>query len=115
MTDIVLVLSTVASAQEGETIASALVGERLAACVSVLPPMTSIYRWQDAVERASECQVVVKTTRARLESVMSRLRQLHSYDVPELLVVPVADGGAAYLEWIRRETSPSASDAARSR
>ena len=107
MTDVVLLLSTVASSEEGETIASALVNERLAACVSVFPPMTSVYRWQGAVERASECQVVVKTTRARLDAVIARVRALHSYEMPELLVLPVDGGGEAYLDWLRRETSAS--------
>jgi periplasmic divalent cation tolerance protein len=100
MVDAVVVLTTVPSADKGEEIARTLVEERLAACVNVLPGMTSIYRWRDAVEREPECQVVIKTTRARVPALQTRLAALHPYELPEFIVLSVADGGAAYVRWI---------------
>ena len=108
MTDIVLMLTTVPSAERGDAVARALVGERLAACVNVLPSMTSFYRWQGAVERNSECQILIKTTRDRVPAVDARIRELHSYELPELLVIAVEAGGEAYLDWVRVATRPPA-------
>lgn len=96
----VIVMSTWPADEDPGPAASALVEERLAACVNVLPPMDSVYRWKGTVERARERQLVVKTTRARLDPMLARLRQLHPYEVPETLVVPVAGGGADYLAWL---------------
>jgi periplasmic divalent cation tolerance protein len=104
MTDIVLILTTVPEGDQGEAIARALVEERLAACVNVLAPMMSIYRWRGAVERESERQMVIKTTRERLAAIEARVKELHSYELPEFIVLPVADGGVKYLEWVRAET-----------
>ena len=104
-TSVVIVLTTVPSADAGATIASALVEERLAACVSQLPPMTSTYRWRGAVTCDVEQQLVIKTTTDRLPAVRERLLALHPYDVPECLVVPVIDGSPAYLDWVRQETA----------
>ncbi len=101
MTDVVLILTTAPSSAAGETIALALVEAHLAACVTLLPSVISIYRWQSVVEKAAECQVVIKTTRVRISAVAERLRALHSYEVPEFLVLPVEDGGADYLAWLR--------------
>ena len=106
MTDIVLVLTTVPVGDRGDAVARTLVDERLAACVNVLPPMTSFYRWQGGVERDAERQVIIKTTRDRLVALQQRVIELHSYDVPEFLVLPVSDGSTAYLDWIRKETLP---------
>jgi periplasmic divalent cation tolerance protein len=104
MTDIVLILTTVPARDQGEAIARALVEETLAACVNILPPMTSIYRWRGAVERESECQIVIKTTRGRIAAIQARVKALHSYDLPEFIVLPVVDGSEGYLEWVRAET-----------
>jgi periplasmic divalent cation tolerance protein len=103
MAQIVLILTTVPDPGAGDTIARALVDERLAACVTVLPAMTSVYRWQGAVERATEHQIVIKTTRSRAVAVQARMRELHSYDLPEFLVLDVADGSPEYLAWISGE------------
>ena len=105
MSDIVLVLTTVPAGDRGEMIARTLVDERLAACVNVLGPMTSFYRWKGAVERDEERQVVIKTTNARVPAVRARLAELHTYELPEFVVVAVADGSAAYLDWVRREAA----------
>jgi periplasmic divalent cation tolerance protein len=105
VTDVVLVLTTVPVGDRGEAIASALVDERLAACVNMLAPMTSFYRWHGAVERDVECQLIIKTTRDRVAAIQARLVELHFYDLPEFVVLPVTDGGTAYLNWVRNETS----------
>lgn len=96
----VIVLTTFPASADPLPLARTLVEERLAACVNVLPPMQSIYRWEGAVEQAAEHQLVIKTTTGRVEAVKRRLADLHPYDVPELLVLAVADGGDAYLKWI---------------
>ena len=97
----VVVLSTLPVDGEPVRIARTLVEERLAACVNILPAMTSIYRWSDGIEEDPEHQVVMKTTRERLPALWGRLRDLHPYDVPEFIVLPIVDGSDVYLKWIR--------------
>jgi len=104
-TEIILVLTTVPGNLDVDELVRPLVEGRLAACVNVLPPMRSIYRWEGVVETADERQVLIKTTRRRLADVQSSLSARHPYDVPEFLVLPIADGGGAYLEWVRAETA----------
>jgi periplasmic divalent cation tolerance protein len=105
MTDVVLILTTVPEASQAERLAKTLVEEQLAACVNVLPPMISFYRWEGAVEREVEHQVIIKTTRARVPEVQTRVIELHSYELPEFVVVPVVDASMAYLEWVSKETA----------
>ena len=81
--------------------AARAVKERLAACAQVSGPLTSTYRWQGQVERASEWYCHLKTTLDRLPALESRLRELHPYEVPEIIAVPIVQGNADYLEWIR--------------
>jgi periplasmic divalent cation tolerance protein len=104
MVDVVIVLSTVAADEGAEALARTLVDERLAACVNVHAPMTSIYRWKGEVETAAERQLVIKTTRDRLPALEARLRALHPYDLPEFLVIPADSGSAAYLAWVEQTT-----------
>jgi periplasmic divalent cation tolerance protein len=106
MSEVVVVLSTVPDNETGETIARTLVDERLAACVNLLPPMTSIYRWTGAVERDTERQLLIKTTRDRVPAIETRLRQLHSYDLPELIVIDATGGSAEYLAWVASSVNP---------
>ena len=106
MTDVILVLTTVPVGDAGESIARTLVEERLAACVNLQPAMTSHYVWNGTVERGEERQLVAKTTRARLPALRERLEQLHSYELPELIVIEVGDGSAAYLEWVEASVRP---------
>jgi periplasmic divalent cation tolerance protein len=101
---VVLVLTTVDSMELGERIAAALVDERLAACVSVSSAVHSWYRWAGAVERATEHQLVIKTTQPQVGALQKRLAELHSYELPEFLVVPIAAGSPAYLDWVRSST-----------
>ena len=103
-TQFVIVLTTLPIEGDVETLASQLVEERLAACVNILPPMRSVYRWRNAVERADEWQLVIKTTRARVSALESRLRTLHPYDVPEFVVLPIDSGSADYLSWLSDST-----------
>jgi periplasmic divalent cation tolerance protein len=100
MTDVVIVLSTVPDEQTGERLARALVDERLAACVNLHGPMVSVYRWKGQVEREAERQLVIKTTRDRVPALEARLKALHSYEIPEFLVLSVEDGSRAYLDWV---------------
>lgn len=86
-------------------IARALVDERLAACVSVLPGMHSVYRWQGRIEDAREVLILVKTMDARLDTLRERILALHPYELPEVIAVEVAAGLPAYLDWIAGETS----------
>ncbi|MGQ0569555.1 MAG: divalent-cation tolerance protein CutA [Armatimonadota bacterium] len=94
------VLVTASSADEALCIARALVDERLAACVNVVPGLQSIYRWQGQVEQADEVLLVVKTVRHLLQAVVERVLTLHSYTVPEVIALPVQGGSAAYLAWV---------------
>jgi len=100
MTDKIVVLSTCAGAEEAERIARGLVEARVAACVTALPNARSIYRWQGAVESAPECLLVIKSSRERFEALRAELERLHSYQVPEVLALPVVEGAANYLNWL---------------
>ena len=102
--DFVIVLTTFPADKDPEPLAKALVDEKLAACVNVLPVMRSIYSWKGATEEADERQLVIKTIRSRVHEIETRLRALHPYDVPEFLVLPVLDGSHDYLSWLTANT-----------
>jgi len=87
--------------RQARAIARALVEEKLAACVNVLPGATSVYRWEGRVEEAKEVLLLIKSTAARAKALEARVKALHSYELPEVLSVPVAGGSAAYLRWLR--------------
>ncbi len=91
-------------AASADRIAQALVAERLAACVNILPGMRSVYRWEGAVEQADELLLLIKTSAARVDAMTLRITQLHPYELPELIAVEVAAGLPAYLAWIAAET-----------
>ena len=103
----VVVLTTWPADRDPDALARALVGERLAACVNVLGSMRSTYRWQGAVEQADERQLVIKTTTSRVAALEARLREMHPYEVPELLVLPVTGGSEDYLRWVRESAQVS--------
>jgi periplasmic divalent cation tolerance protein len=96
----VIVLTTIPSDADGAAFGQSLVEERLAACVNVLPVMESVYRWEGRVEHETERQVVIKTSRERVVALWDRVRELHPYEVPEFVVVPIIDGNDAYLRWM---------------
>ena len=100
MDDCALVLTTFPVDSDADGFARTLVTERLAACVSVLPPMQSTYRWKGTVETADERQVLIKTRVANVAALEQRVRELHPYEVPEFLVLTIAAGSAAYLSWL---------------
>ena len=106
MTDGLVVLVTVPSREAGEAMAEALVGERLAACVNLCGPVRSIYRWKEEICRDDEHLMVIKTTRARYAALESRVRALHTYEVAEVIALPIEQGAPAYLAWLRGETGP---------
>ncbi len=101
-----LVLTNCPDAAVAERIARTLVEQRLAACVNQLAPAQSIYRWQDAVEHATEIPLLIKTTSSRYPEVEQMLRSLHPYTVPEIIAVPIVRGLPAYLRWLADETQP---------
>jgi periplasmic divalent cation tolerance protein len=103
MTDKIVVLSTCASGKEANRIASDLVEKRLAACVNLVSGVRSVYRWKNKIEKSEEVLLVIKTSRALFESVRSQIEKLHSYEVPEVIALPVVDGAEQYLEWFDRE------------
>src|SRR5580658_2168369 len=102
MTDKIVVLSTCASPEEAERIARALVEKRLAACVNVLPAVRSIYRWKDAIEDQQETLLVIKSSRGLFDALRAQIEKMHSYEVPEIIALPMVDGAEAYLEWMGR-------------
>jgi periplasmic divalent cation tolerance protein len=103
---VAIVLTTIGAEADAVALARTLVDEQLAACVNVLPVMTSVYRWKGAVEQDREQQLVVKTTRAALAQLEARLRTLHPYELPEFLVIDAAVASAAYGVWVAESVVP---------
>jgi periplasmic divalent cation tolerance protein len=103
MTDKIVVLSTCGSAEEAERIARSLVEKRLAACVSLIPGVRSIYRWKGAIEDSQEVLLVIKSSRALLNELRMEIEKMHTNEVPEVIAMQIVDGAEAYLEWLDRE------------
>jgi periplasmic divalent cation tolerance protein len=101
-----LILTTAGSREEAERIARALVDEQLAACVSIIPGLTSVYRWQGKVEAAPELLLLIKTTAANLTRLEEAIRRLHSYEVPEFIVLAPESASKPYLEWLLESAAP---------
>ncbi len=108
MTECIAVWVSVGSVREGERIGRALVDERLAACVNIVGPVRSIYRWRGAVQDEAELLLIIKTRTAVFQALQERIKSLHSYATPEIVAVPLTAGSAAYLEWVRAETEVNA-------
>lgn len=104
---VLICLTTCPDADSAGRIATALVDERLAACVNVVPGLRSTYRWQGEVTRGDELLLIIKTSRDRFDALRERLPMLHPHELPELVAVEAADGLAAYLDWVRAETRPA--------
>lgn len=104
--DVVMVLSNAPDMMLAKRIAHVLVEEHFAACVNLGDAGLSMYMWQGKLEGAEEIPIVMKTTGERAPALMERLRQLHPYEVPELLVLPVAGGSRDYIEWVREQVRP---------
>lgn len=100
MTDKIVILSTCSTEEEAERLARILLDAQLAACVSVIPQIRSFYHWKGAIESAGECLLLIKSSRELFDSVRARLEAAHSYEVPELLALPVIEGAANYMNWL---------------
>ena len=107
MDNTILIYNTVPNEETAQKIAEELVGRQLAACVSMVPGLRSVYRWQGKVEQATEVCLMIKTTVERLEALQAELLSLHPYTVPEIIAVPITGGLPAYLQWIVDETASS--------
>ena len=105
MQEFIVVLVTVGSAAEGERLARSLVEERLAACVNRIPGIQSVYRWEGKLEQSEEELLIVKTGKELFTALEKRVRELHSYSVPEIIALPLIDGNAAYLRWLEEQVS----------
>lgn len=100
MADEKLLITTAGSKEEASRIAKTLVEEKTAACVNIVGPIESVYRWQGKIESAPEFLLLIKTTAARSAAAMTRIRELHSYDLPEAIEIGIEGGSAEYLNWI---------------
>ncbi len=105
MTGKKLVLTTSGSQEEARKIARALVERRLAACVNLVGPMESVYRWKGKVETAGEWLLIIKTSAEAIERVRKTIKELHSYELPECIELPIEGGSAEYLQWIGESVS----------
>jgi periplasmic divalent cation tolerance protein len=106
MAEYLQVLTTAGSEEEAEQISAALIERHLAACVQVLGPISSRYRWQGEIETAREWMCVAKTEATRYPEVEATIRELHSYDEPEVIATPIVAGSRGYLAWIGESLSP---------
>lgn len=105
MTEVRVVLVTVPDEESGLALARSLVGERLAACVNLVPGLRSIYRWQGGIEETGELLLLLKTRAELVDDLTRRVAELHPYDLPEVLALGVSGGLSAYLDWVGAETS----------
>lgn len=103
MTDFVMLSTTAENVVEASKIANHLVEQRLAACVQIVPHVRSVYRWKDRIEQSEEWLCLVKTRRSLVAAVEAAVLELHSYDCPEVIVVPIESGSDAYLQWLDAE------------
>ena len=104
--DVVIVYCTMPVGDVPANIARAVVGERLAACVNLLPGVESIYHWEGQVQQDTECLAIIKTTADRFDALRARIFELHPYECPEVIAVPVTQGDARYLGWVADNTRP---------
>jgi len=103
MTDKIVVLSTCETEEEAVRVARHLVEKKLAACVNILPQARSVYRWKGKIEEASEFVLIVKSRRDLFDALRAEIVELHSYELPEVIALPLVDGSAEYLAWLDRE------------
>jgi periplasmic divalent cation tolerance protein len=103
-TECIVVLVTVSSREEGERIATAVVSEELAACVNIIGPIESIYRWNNRVQHDQELLLIIKTRAALAGELEARVRAVHSYQTPEVIALPITSGSRKYLDWLESAT-----------
>jgi periplasmic divalent cation tolerance protein len=102
-----VILVTVSSLEESKKIAHALIESKLAACVNIIPKIISIYSWQEKINEDEEYLLLIKSRKELFKSIKKTVRDLHSYEVPEIIMLPIKNGLKDYLEWIRKETKGS--------
>ena len=100
MTDALIIFCTCSSQAEASQLAHSVVADGVAACVNIVPAIESVYRWQGKIETSQEVLLFIKTTRSLFPALRELIVKLHSYDTPEVIAVPVADGSAKYLAWL---------------
>ena len=105
MAEIELIYVTVSNIEEAEKIAMTVVSERLAACANILGPIQSVYHWQGKLEQATEVALLLKTQQSVLDALVARIRELHSYECPAIVAIPVLGGNPEFLAWVASETS----------
>lgn len=110
--DVLLVITNLPDRASAERLAGLLVDGSFAACVNILAPCRSVYRWQGAVQNDEEHPLLIKTTQARYAALESAIRQAHPYDLPEIIALPVTSGLPAYLDWVAQETALEAGNQA---
>ena len=103
MTDKIVVFTTCESEDEASRLARHLVDQKLAACVNILPQMRSIYRWEEKIEDAPEFLMLIKSRRDLFDSLKAEIAKIHSYEIPEVIAIPIVDGSPGYLSWLDRE------------
>ncbi len=108
MTEALVVITTAETQPDAERLASLLVERELAACVQILPPITSVYRWQGKVEQAAEFLLLIKTTREAYPELETAIGENHSYQIPEIVALPVEAGSDGYLNWLKAAIRPQA-------
>ena len=104
MSEAIVVLVTCGSKEEATKIANSLVEERIAACVSIISPLRSIYRWEGRIWDEREWMLIIKTQKRRFAELERKVKSLHSYSVPEIIALPVVEGFASYLKWLEENT-----------
>ena len=104
MSDFIVAYVTVSSEAEGAKIARSLIEENLAACVNIVPNVHSFYQWQGEMQQDKELLLIIKSQGIKMSSLVQRVKDLHSYDVPEVISMPISDGSRDYLNWVRKET-----------
>jgi periplasmic divalent cation tolerance protein len=104
-TDYIVILVTAGSSEEAARIADSLLARRKVACVNIVPGVSSVFRWQGNIESGQESLLVVKTRLSLLDDVVALVRQVHSYDVPEIIALPIIGGNQDYLQWIDKEAA----------
>ena len=108
MSEKIIVFSNCGSQEEARRVARALVDTRVCACVNIIPGIQSIYRWQGSIQEEAEWMLIIKTTRELFDRLSAELRKNHSYEIPEVIAIPIVEGNPDYLKWIDRETFGSA-------
>jgi len=98
--DYAFILTTVSTEEEGHMIANELVKNKLAACVSIVPKVHSVYEWENAIQNETEVLLMIKTTKAREKDIYQTVQSLHSYEIPELITLPIDNGSDTYLHWL---------------